>query len=186
MSHLFANPYDPGISKERRIVILKQRIRLLLGFFIAALTVSGITAIPLEVEIGLLNRFFGRGTFMDQVWPAMAQWVSFIHQGLTQTAQAYPFVFYGTDWLAFGHLAIAIAFIGPWRDPVKNLWVVEFGLIACVLVIPMALIFGPIRGIPFFWQVIDTSFGIFGLVPLLLARRYILAITVIEASEQKK
>jgi hypothetical protein len=34
---------------------------------------------------------------------------------------------------------IAIAFIGPWRDTVKNIWVIEFGMIACVLVVPFAL-----------------------------------------------
>jgi hypothetical protein len=57
---------------------------------------------------------------------------------------------YGTDWLAFAHLVIAIAFLGPLKDPVRNIWVVEFGMIACLLVIPLALICGPIRGIPFY------------------------------------
>jgi hypothetical protein len=42
-----------------------------------------------------------------------------------------------------------------------------------VLVIPMALIFGPIRQIPFFWQLIDCSFGVFGFIPLWLVRRWI-------------
>jgi hypothetical protein len=46
-------------------------------------------------------------------------------------------------------------------------------MIACVLVIPFALIVGGFRGIPFFWRLIDCSFGIFALVPLGLARRYI-------------
>jgi hypothetical protein len=82
-------------------------------------------------------------------------------------------MFYGTDWLAFGHLMIAIAFIGPLRDPVRNIWVVEFGMIACVLVIPAALICGFVRGIPFFWRLIDCSFGVFGIVPLYLAWRLI-------------
>jgi hypothetical protein len=38
-----------------------------------------------------------------------------------------------------------------------------------VLVIPLALICGPIRGIPFWWRMIDCSFGIFCLPPLLFA-----------------
>jgi hypothetical protein len=33
------------------------------------------------------------------------------------------------------------------------------------------LIFGPIRGISFFWQLIDCSFGVAGIVPLYLASR---------------
>jgi len=41
------------------------------------------------------------------------------------SGDGYPFIAYGTDWLAFAHFVIAIAFIGPWRDPVRNVWVVE-------------------------------------------------------------
>jgi hypothetical protein len=36
---------------------------------------------------------------------------------------------------------------------------------------PLALICGPIRGIPFYWQLIDCSFGFFGMIPLLLCLR---------------
>ena len=158
-------------------VMLRMRIRFLMIFFMIALALSGITAIPLVWEIGLLNRFFGSGSFLSQLWPAMSQWVTFIHQGLTSINQNYPFMLYGTDWLAFAHIVIAIAFIGPLRDPVKNIWVVEFGLIACVLIIPTAAIFGTIRGIPIFWRIIDCSFGIFGFIPLWIARRDILALS---------
>ena len=87
--------------------------------------------------------------------------------------QKYPFMFYGTDWLAFGHIVIAIAFLGALKDPVKNIWIIEFGMLACLLVIPYALIFGAIRGIPFFWRLIDCSFGIIGILPLWLTRKYV-------------
>ncbi len=60
-----------------------------------------------------------------------------------------------------------------YRDPVRNIWIVEAGMIACVGVIPLALICGPIRGIPFWWSVIDMSFGVFGVIPLLILRRMI-------------
>lgn len=40
-------------------------------------------------------------------------------------------------------------------------------------IIPLALICGPIRGIPFFWTCVDMSFGVLGLVPLALAYRHI-------------
>ncbi|HSH39366.1 MAG TPA: hypothetical protein VK993_11325 [Chthoniobacterales bacterium] len=64
---------------------------------------------------------------------------------------------YGTDWLAFGHIVIAIFFAGPLIDPVRNLWVIRAGQIACVLVIPLALVCGDIRGIPLWWRAIDCS-----------------------------
>jgi hypothetical protein len=68
---------------------------------------------------------------------------------------------------------IAIVFIGALRDPVRNRWLFDFGLIACVLVIPFALIFGGLRGIPFWWRLIDCSFGVFGFIPLWLCRKYV-------------
>ena len=52
----------------------------------------------------------------------------------------------------------------------------EFGMIACLLVIPLALICGPLRGIPFYWQLLDCSFGVIGLIPLAAARRLILRV----------
>jgi len=64
---------------------------------------------------------------------------------------------------------IAIAFWGPFKDPVRNVWVVQFGMISCVAVVPLALIAGPIRGIPWGWQLIDISFGVIGIIPLLFA-----------------
>ena len=146
-------------------------IRYLLVFFIAGLVVSGLTAYPLVTEIGILNNLIGTDTTMKEVWPQMAEWISKVHGGITEADQKYPFLLYGTDWLAFAHLVIAVAFIGPLRDPVKNIWVIEFGMIACLMVIPEALITGTIRGIPFFWILIDCSFGLFGIIPLWFARK---------------
>lgn len=93
--------------------------------------------------------------------------------GLETTAGAYPFLAYGTDWLAFAHLVIAAAFIGPLIDPVRNKWVFQFGLIGCAGVVPLALIAGAARGIPVYWRMIDCSFGVFGCIPLLLCLRYV-------------
>lgn len=70
-------------------------------------------------------------------------------------------------------VVIAVAFIGPLRDPVRNIWVIQFGMIACVAVIPLALIAGGIRGIPLGWQLIDISFGVIGIVPLIIVYRLI-------------
>jgi hypothetical protein len=159
---------------------LRERTRYLLGFFVVALIVSGLTAVPLKWEIDILQSTIGEGTFMERLWPTMARWISFVHRGLTEIHQKHGFVFYGTDWLAFGHVVIAISFLGPLRDPVKNLWVIESGMVACVLVIPVAMIFGPIRGIPFFWRLLDCSFGVFGIIPLWVSRSYVHRIITLE------
>jgi hypothetical protein len=140
--------------------LLLKRIRLLTSFFILALFLSGVTAIPLLPETGWLVQVIN------------VPWLLCVHTSLEQTQSQFPFFFYGTDWLAFGHIVIAIAFIGAWRDPVRNRWLFDFGLIACVLVIPYALIFGAVRGIPFWWRLIDCSFGVFGFIPLWLCRRW--------------
>ena len=159
---------------------LKRRIRWLLVFFIAALVASGVTAFPINAEISLLNQMVGEQSSVASWWPGLAGWISHVHQGVTAMDQQYPFMAYGTDWLAFAHIVIAIAFIGPLRDPAKNIWVIEFGMIACVLVIPLALICGQIRGIPMFWRLIDCSFGLFGIIPLWLVHRYICRLVRLE------
>lgn len=144
------------------------RIRFWLGIVIFGLVVSGATAIPLVSEIGFLHRaVHSRGIF----GPEIREWIQAVYAAVLDTNARYHFLFYGTDWLAFGHFAIAIAFIGPLRDPVRNIWVIEFGMISCLLLVPYALVFGALRGIPFWWRLIDCAFGIFGFVPLLLAWR---------------
>jgi len=84
----------------------------------------------------------------------------------------YPFLAYGTDWLAFAHVVIAFFFVAPLRDPVRNIAVFRAGMAACVAVIPLAVICGAFRGIPIYWRLIDCSFGIFGIIPLWLAYRW--------------
>ena len=82
-------------------------------------------------------------------------------------------LFYGTDWLAFGHFVIAIAFVGALRDPVGNHWRFDLGLIASGLVIPFALVFDVVVGIPVGWRLVDCSFGMFGLIPLWFWRQWV-------------
>jgi hypothetical protein len=148
--------------------ILRRRIKLLTWLFITGLFLSGATAIPLPGELNLLVNFLGpKGEASE-----MAQWLLRIRDALAQTQAQHPFLFYGTDWLAFGHFVIAIAFIGALRDPVRNRWLFDFGLIACGLVIPFAFIFGGLRGIPIWWRLIDCSFGVFGFVPLWFCRKW--------------
>ena len=152
---------------------LVRRIRIWLGLFMIGLVLSGITAFPLERETAKLNRIFSVPATPAAGEPALHLWLRRVHDGIVQTNRNYPFMAYGTDWLAFAHLVIAIAFFGPFLDPVRNKWVLVFGVIACTGVLPLALIAGPIRGIPFYWRLIDCSFGIFGAIPLLISLHYV-------------
>ena len=153
--------------------ILQRRIHLLLWIFIFGLVISGATAIPLETEVHLLAQITGASGGVNLEQSGLLRWLAEVRNGIVATNAKYPFIAYGTDWLAFAHFVIAVAFIGPLRNPVKNIWVVEFGMIACVLVVPFALVMGSVRGIPFGWRLIDCSFGIFGIIPLWFCRRLI-------------
>ena len=159
---------------------LIKRIRILLILFILGLLASGITAFPLQWEIGILKHFIDNSPSITNLVPGLSDWINTVHQAITVTYQHYPFMAYGTDWLGFAHIVIAIAFIGPLRDPVKNIWGIEFGMIACLLILPLALIFGPLRDIPFGWQLIDCSFGVIGIIPLWLAHKNVRSIAKLQ------
>ncbi len=153
---------------------LIRRIRIWLVLFIIGLVLSGLTAFPLERETALLNRIFGVAAIPPTGGDSgLHVWLRRVHEGIANTNREYPFMAYGTDWLAFAHLVIAVAFLGPLVDPVRNKWVVVFGVVACLGVLPLALIAGPIRGIPFYWRLIDCSFGVIGVLPLLICLHYI-------------
>ncbi|MEU3721978.1 hypothetical protein [Streptomyces sp. NPDC031705] len=140
---------------------LERRIRAWLVLFVICLALSGITAFPLVTELHWANALISN------------DWLRRVGEGLDRADAEYPFLLYGTDWLAFAHLVIAVFFYGVLRDPVRNIWIVEAAMVACVGIIPLAVICAPIRGIPFWWSVIDMSFGVFGILPLLVLRRLI-------------
>ncbi|HXS57876.1 MAG TPA: hypothetical protein VN726_17200 [Hanamia sp.] len=141
-------------------------IKRLLAFFIISLLISGLTAIPVNSELSYLLSFLSPGS-------KIYYWLHEVSVAYSNVSREYPFLFYGYDWLAFAHFILAILFIGPWQDPVRNIWVIKFGLIACVLIFPFAFIAGHFRGIPFGWQLIDCSFGLFGIIPLWICYRII-------------
>ena len=146
---------------------LIKNIRRWIAFFMTALVISGTTAFPLQNELDLLGRFV-------HLAPAdISVFIRSVHEAITYINIHHPFLAYGTDWLAFAHIVIAISFYGPYQNPVKNVWVIESGMISCLLVLPLAFICGAIRGIPFYWQLIDCSFGIAGILPLRHVHRQI-------------
>jgi len=141
-----------------------KAIRKWMVFFIACLFISGLTAIPIDWQLSLLLKF---------VPPtgSLHQWLSKVLYAYREVAANHPFLLYGYDWLAFAHFVLAILFVGPYKNPVRNIWVIQFGLIACVLIIPTAFIAGHFRGIPLGWRLIDCSFGVFGFAVLWICYR---------------
>jgi hypothetical protein len=91
-----------------------RRIRFWLAIVIIGLVLSGITAFPLQIELGWLVSFV-RTSWLQPIAESvhLLPWVDRVNEGLTSTNAHYPFLAYGTDWLAFAHLVIAVAFIGP-------------------------------------------------------------------------
>jgi len=146
---------------------LLLRVKFCICIIITGLAISGITAFPIETELALLVQ---RQTNTS----LMAEWLHHVYQAIKVANQTYPFLSYGTDWLAFAHLVLAVLFIGPLKDPVKNIWIIEFGIIAAVMVFPLAFIAGGIREIPFFWRLIDCSFGVVALIVLIPCYRWII------------
>jgi len=131
--------YRPGhdVLIRLEIATLHRRVKFWLSIFVAGLVISGLTAFPLEWEADILQRIVSHpASPVPRLWPDLAAWIATVNDGLHQTYHRYPFLAYGTDWLAFAHLVIAVAFWGPLRDPVRNRWVIEFGMIACLLVLP--------------------------------------------------
>jgi len=144
---------------------LKQTRRWII-FFMIALIISGLTVMPLEMELSFLSHSFSPQT-------GIGSWIDKVYLAVVHMNRQYPFLAYGYDWLAFAHVVLAILFIGPLKNPVRNKWVIEFGMIACILIIPFAFIAGHFRGIPVGWRLIDCSFGLAGLMPLIICIRNI-------------
>ena len=153
---------------DHPITSLKRRIRTLLIFFMFALILSGVTAFPIVFELTLIQRWMTTYHWEGTIF----NWLAYAIPAVQETYTNYPFIAYGTDWLAFAHIVIAVVFIGPFRDPVRNIWVLQFGMIACVMVFPLAFIAGSIREIPFMWQLMDCSFGVVGIIMLYIGYRW--------------
>jgi hypothetical protein len=147
---------------------LLKKIKYLVVFFIVMLAISGITAFPVYSELHWLKQF----SIMNN-GGVISNWLNQVYTAVADTHQRYPFLFYGYDWLAFAHLVIAALFYGVYKNPVRNKFIVSWGMFCCISVIPLAFICGPIRGIPLQHILIDCSFGIIGIIPLYILKKYI-------------
>ena len=152
-----------------KTVPLIVRYRVLLCGFIVGLVLSGSTAFPLIAELKWLSTVLANAPLQ---LPALNEWIFRVRDALVDTDAKYPFLAYGYDWLAFAHLMIAVAFIGPLRDPVRNRWLLEWAMICCVCVLPLAFVMGPIRGIPLGWTLVDCAFGVVAFPPLWLCWKW--------------
>ncbi len=148
------------------LVTTLRQIRLSILIVIIGLVLSGVTAFPLLHEMNWISNMIAGDSKDPAMHEGFVKWILTVREGLEVTYAQFPFIAYGTDWLAFAHLMIALFFILPWRDPVRYVGVLHIGVVMSLLVIPLAHVCGPIRGIPFWWRMIDCSFGIFCLPPL--------------------
>jgi len=165
------------MSEQKNIL---RKIRFIIAFFMLALIVSGVTAFPVETELNTICSIAEIDSTTVKDSPAIFGFLLHIKDNLTEINKKTPQFAYGYDWLAFAHLVIAILFIGPFKNPVQNKWVIQWGIIACVAVLPLAFICGPIREIPLYWRFIDCSFGVFGVIPLLICLKWIKKLEQIE------
>jgi hypothetical protein len=145
-----------------------KRAKLMLAVVAFGLFVSGVTVWPAVPELKMAVRI---------VW-GDSQPAGVLHTFVLQAIDAlesvqaeHPFILYAHDWLAFAHIVLAIMFAGAIRDPLRNIWIVQCGLIMCALVPVLAAICIPIRGLPLRWFWIDFAFAPAAAVPLWIALR---------------
>lgn len=146
---------------------LRRKIKIAIIITIAGLLLNGISAIPLISELKILL------SKPDALPQFLRDWWMYVNKGVNDTTRFYPFMRYGFDWLAFAHLLIAIAFIGPLKDPIKNEWIIQWGMIASALSVIMALGWERLRGIPLWWSCIDAAIAIVAFIVLWLCNNWI-------------
>ena len=157
-------------------VVLHRRIKIAIVITIIGLLLNGISAIPLRTELNILL------SNPDALPKFLRDWWLYVDQGLNETSEKYNFMRYGFDWLAFAHLLIAIAFLGPLKDPIKNQWVVRWGMIASALSIGVALVWERLRAIPLWWSMIDMTIALVAFLILWQCNRWIQQLKTVEAT----
>ena len=143
-----------------------KRAKWMLGIVACGLFVAGVTIWPAVPELK-----WGVRLIWGDAEPvgALHTFVLQALAGLEHMNVEYPFMLYAHDWLAYAHIMLAILFAGAMRDPVRNVWIVQCGLIMCALVPVLALICIPIRGIPMVWFWLDFMFAPAAALPLIIA-----------------
>lgn len=145
-----------------------RRAKWMLAIVAFGLFVSGVTVWPAVPELRMAVRVvWGDATPTGAVHGFILKAI----EGLESVEADYPFLLYAHDWLAFAHIVLAILFAGAIRDPVRNVWIVECGLLMCILVPVLAGICIPLRGLPMAWFWVDFAFAPAAGLPLWIAWR---------------
>ncbi len=169
------------LNRAPRAQALRRRVRWLTVVIVLGLLVAGVTAVPLQAELDWLVGLAKRWQEAGGAIPADAvTYLAKVRDGVASAYGAYPFLAYGTDWLAFAHIALAMIFWGAWKDPVGRRWLFSTGIVICWSLMAWALALGALRGIPLAWRFMDCGFGAVALVPLWLCRRWTNAIAEME------
>ncbi len=147
------------------IAKMERQIKKYVWIFIVGLALSGLIAIPLIWGVYFAVDILDEIEFHIQIFSFMKQ----VQNALMFNEEHFPFMAYGTDWLAFAHFMFALLFVGLLFDAERNRFILRFGMVACVLIIPTAIFFGHAREIPWLWRMIDCSFGVIGFAVLLKA-----------------
>jgi len=132
-----------------------KKIRTYTALLMAGLVIAGVPAFFIPWGVDLIVNHSPLPKWINQT-----AWLNYVLNGVIQIDKSYDFIWYGMDWMAFAHLLFAILFYGLYKDPIRNKWLVSFGLVACVAIAPIALGFGHLRGIPLIWQFLDMAFGV--------------------------
>jgi len=147
---------------------LKQ-IRFWLILFFLGILFGLHTVVFAEVETAFFAKHLGRGAAMETTLPVVSDWIEQLHVSVSETYEKHPAIAYCMDWLSYACIVFAIFIIGAIKDPVRNIWIIQVYMIACVLAFLLPFIVGPMRQIPVFWRFLDCSFGLIGFIILWIA-----------------
>jgi hypothetical protein len=150
-----------------------KRAKWMLLLVAFGLFVSGVTVWPAVAELkAVVWLIWGDSSPSGELHAFILKAI----EGIEATDAQYPFMLYAHDWLAFAHIMLAILFAGAARDPVRNKWIVQCGLIMCVSIPILAGICISIRELPSWWFWIDFAFAPGAALPLWIAYRDIRAV----------
>jgi hypothetical protein len=113
-------------------------------------------------------------------------WLNKVYSGVVDTYGKYPFLFYGYDWLAFAHLVIAALFYGIYKDPVRNKFILSLGNVLLLHRYNSTCIYlrKHKRYSKFITYLVDCSFGVIGIIPLYVCRRFVLQLEALQKAKR--
>lgn len=152
---------------------LLSRIRLVLAIAIVCLILGSLATLAAPHTISVVLSILSRMEIATPDTSHSFRWLQHIQLQLGRDSDLHPMLHFCADLFAFVQLVFALALIGPLRNPIRNQWVIQFGILACCGLIPVALILGPWHGLPMAWRLVSCGAALCGIVTLMLCRHYI-------------